>query len=74
MSLGSPRWKVVHFLALFSFLFLMLQNMYFGRKLFTWSHLYLCVVDFRKVESTLFHDSSILIGTECIKIKMGISE
>ena len=54
----------------------MLQNMYFGREIFTCSHLYFCVFDFRKVESTLFHDSSasILIGVQCIKRKMGLPE
>ena len=49
----------------------MLQNMYFGQKIFTWNHLYFCVIDFRKAESTLFHDSSTLIGVECVKRKMG---
>ena len=49
----------------------MLQNMYFGQEIFTWSHLYFCVIDFRKGESTRFHDSSTLIGVECIKRKMG---
>ena len=48
--------------------------MYFGREIFTWSHRYFCVIDFRKVESTLFHDSSTLIGVECIKRKMGLPE
>ena len=48
--------------------------MYFGREIFTWSLLYFCVIDFRKVESTLFHDSSNLIGAECIKRKMGLPE
>ena len=52
----------------------MLQNMYFGREIFTWSHLYFCVIDFRKVESTLFHDSSTLTGVECIKRKMELPE
>ena len=50
----------------------MLQNMYFGREIFIWSHLYFCVIDFRKVERTLFHDSSTLIGVERIKGKMGL--
>ena len=39
-----------------------LQNMYFGLEIFSWSLLYFCVVDFRKAEGTLFHDSSNLIG------------
>ena len=52
----------------------MLQYMYFRREIFTFSHLYFCVIDFRKVESTLFHDSSILIGAECINRKMGLPE
>ena len=52
----------------------MLQNMCFGWEIFTWSHLYSCVIDFRKVESTLFDDSSTLIGAECIKTKMGLPE
>ena len=52
----------------------MLQNMYFGRETFTLSHLYFCVIDFRKVESTLFHDSFSLIGVECIKRKIGLPE
>ena len=51
----------------------MLQNMYLGREIFTWSHLYFCVIDFSKVESTLLHDSSTLIGFECIK-RMGLPE
>ena len=42
--------------------------------MFTWSHLYFCVIDFRKVKSTLFHDSLTLIGIECIKRKIGLSE
>ena len=46
----------------------MLQNTYSGREIFTWSHLYFCVIDFRNLESTLFHDSSTLIGVECIKV------
>ena len=49
----------------------MLQNMYFGREIFAWSHLYFCVIDFRKVESTLFHDSSEL---SAIRRKMGLPE
>ena len=49
----------------------MLQNMYFGREIFTWSHLYFSVIDFKKVESTPFYHSSTLIGVECIKRKMG---
>ena len=52
----------------------MLQNMYFGRKIFTWSHLYFCVIDFGKAESTLFDDNFTLIGVECIKRKMGSLE
>ena len=53
----------------------MLQNMYFGREIFTWSHLHFDVIDFRKMESTLFHDSSTLIGDDCIKErKMGLPE
>ena len=52
----------------------MLQNMYFGQEIFTWSRLYFCVIDFRKAESTLFHDNSTLIGDECIKRKMGLPE
>ena len=50
----------------------MLQNMYFGREIFTWSHLYFCIIDFTKVESNLFHGSSTLIGDECIKRKVGL--
>ena len=42
--------------------------------MFMWSYLYLCVIDFRKAESTLFHGSSTLIGVECIKRKIGFSE
>ena len=52
----------------------MLQNMYFGREIFTWSHLYFCVIDFRKVESTLFHDSSTLIGVECTEAAEGVKD
>ena len=52
----------------------MLQNMYFGQEIFTWNHLYFCVIDFKKVESTLLHDSSTLIGAECVKKKMGLPE
>ena len=52
----------------------MSQNMYFGREIFTWSHLYLCLVDFGKVERALFHESSTLTGVECIKRKMGLPE
>ena len=52
----------------------MLQNMYFGWEIFTWSHLYFRVIDFRKVESTLFHDRSIFRGVEYIKRKMGLPE
>ena len=52
----------------------MLQNMYFGLEIFILSHLYFCVIDFRKVESTLFHYSSISIGVECIEKKMGLPE
>ena len=48
--------------------------MYFGREIFTWSHLYFWVIDFRKVESPLFNDSSTLIEVECIKRKMGLPE
>ena len=48
--------------------------MYFGREIFTWSHLYFSVIDFTKVESTLFNDSSTLIGVECIKRKMELPE
>ena len=48
--------------------------MYFGREIFTCSNLYFCVTDFRKVESTLFHDNSTLMGVECIKRKMGLPE
>ena len=52
----------------------MLQNMCFGQEIFTWNHLYFCVIDFRKVENTLFHDSSTLIGIDCIMRKMGLPE
>ena len=52
----------------------MLQNMYFGWEIFIWSHLYFCVIDFRKVENTLFHDNSTLIRDESIKRKMGSPE
>ena len=52
----------------------MLQNMYFKREIFTWSYLHFCVNDFREVESTLSHDTSILIGIKCIKRKMGLTE
>ena len=51
----------------------MLQNMYFGREIFTWNYLSFCVVDFRKVESTLFHDSSTLIGVELHQEKNGVT-
>ena len=51
---------------------MLIQNMYFGQDVFTLSHLKLCVVDFRKVESTLFQDSSTLIRVECIKGEMGL--
>ena len=32
------------------------------------------MIDFRKMESTLFHDSSTLIGVKCIKRKMVLPE
>ena len=32
------------------------------------------MIDCGKVESTLFHDSFILIGVECIKRKMGLPD
>ena len=48
--------------------------MYFGREIFTWSHLYFRVINVRNLESTLFHDSSTLIDIECIKRKMGLPE
>ena len=43
--------------------------MYFGREIFAWIDVYFCVVDFRRMESTLFHEGFTLIGAECIKRK-----
>ena len=50
----------------------MLQNMYFEWEIFAWSHLYFCVNDFRKVESTLFHNSSTFIVVGSLK-KNGVT-
>ena len=52
----------------------MLQNMYFGQEMFPWSQLYFCVIDFRKVENTLFHDSPTVVGVQCIRRKTGLPE